>query len=182
MKRCQWADPSSELYIAYHDNEWGQPEHDDRKLFEMLTLESFQAGLSWLTILKKREAFRRAFDGFQPDVVAQYGPEKVEELMADAGIVRNRRKIEAAIRNAGVYLSIQKEFGSFDCYLWEFTDGKIILNIRFDFDDYYGGLHCGQCLDVQIDGRWVPTRIEMSSDWYLVGIETDNLVGLSTRI
>ena len=128
MKRCQWADPSSELYIAYHDNEWGQPEHDDRKLFEMLTLESFQAGLSWLTILKKREAFRRAFDGFQPDVVAQYGPEKVEELMADAGIVRNRRKIEAAIRNAGVYLSIQKEFGSFDCYLWEFTDGKIILN------------------------------------------------------
>ena len=108
MKRCQWADPSSELYIAYHDNEWGQPEHDDRKLFERLTLESFQAGLSWLTILKKREAFRMAFDGFQPDVVALYGPEKVEELMADAGIVRNRRKIEAAIRNAGVYLSIQK--------------------------------------------------------------------------
>lgn len=128
MKRCQWADPSLELYITYHDNEWGQPEHDDRKLFEMLTLESFQAGLSWLTILKKREAFRRAFDGFQPDVVAQYGPEKVEELMADAGIVRNRRKIEAAIRNAGVYISIQKEFGSFDRYLWAFTGGKVILN------------------------------------------------------
>ena len=128
MKRCRWADPNLELYIAYHDNEWGRPEHDDRKLFEMLTLEGFQAGLSWLTILKKREAFRRAFDNFQPDVIVQYGSEKVEELMADAGIVRNRRKIEAAIRNAGVYLSIQKEFGSFDRYLWSFTGGKVILN------------------------------------------------------
>lgn len=128
MKRCRWADPNSELYIAYHDNEWGRPEHDDRKLFEMLTLEGFQAGLSWLTILKKREAFRRAFDNFQPDVIVQYGPEKVEALMADAGIVRNRRKIEAAIRNAGVYLSIQREVGSFDRYLWSFTGGKVILN------------------------------------------------------
>ena len=128
MKRCRWADPNSELYIAYHDNEWGRPEHDDRKLFEMLTLEGFQAGLSWLTILKKREAFRRAFDNFQPDVIVQYGSEKVEELMADAGIVRNRRKIEAAIRNAGVYLSIQREVGSFDRYLWSFTGGKVILN------------------------------------------------------
>ena len=128
IKRCRWADPNLELYIAYHDNEWGRPEHDDRKLFEMLTLEGFQAGLSWLTILKKREAFRRAFDNFQPDVIVQYGSEKVEELMADAGIVRNRRKIEAAIRNAGVYLSIQKEFGSFDRYLWSFTGGKVILN------------------------------------------------------
>ena len=91
MKRCRWADPNLELYIAYHDNEWGRPEHDDRKLFEMLTLEGFQAGLSWLTILKKREAFRRAFDNFQPDVIVQYGPEKVEALMADAGIVRNNR-------------------------------------------------------------------------------------------
>ena len=101
MKRCRWADPNLELYIAYHDNEWGRPEHDDRKLFEMLTLEGFQAGLSWLMILKKREAFRRAFDNFQPDVIVQYGPEKVEVLMADAGIVRNRAKIQAAIQNAG---------------------------------------------------------------------------------
>ena len=95
MKRCRWADANSELYIAYHDREWGQPEHDDQKLFEMLILEGFQAGLSWLTILKKREAFRRAFDHFDPAAVAQYGPEKVESLMADAGIVRNRRKILA---------------------------------------------------------------------------------------
>ena len=128
MKRCRWADPSSELYTAYHDNEWGRPEHDDRKLFEMLILEGFQAGLSWLTILKKREAFRAAFDNFEPAVVAQYGPEKVEALMSDAGIVRNRRKIMAATQNARVFLTIQAEFGSFDRYLWGFTGGKVILN------------------------------------------------------
>ena len=128
MKRCRWADPSSELYTAYHDNEWGRPEHDDRKLFEMLILEGFQAGLSWLTILKKREAFRAAFDNFEPAVVAQYGPEKVEALMSDAGIVRNRRKIMAATQNARVFLTIQAEFGSFDRYLWSFTGGKVILN------------------------------------------------------
>lgn len=129
MNRCRWADPNSELYTAYHDNEWGKPEHDDRKLFEMLTLEGFQAGLSWLTILKKREAFRKAFDSFQPAIVARYDPEKVNELMADTAIVRNRRKIEAAIRNAGVFLAIQEEFGSFDRYLWAFTGGKVILNM-----------------------------------------------------
>ena len=128
MTRCRWADPRSELYLAYHDQEWGQPEHDDRKLFELLILEGFQAGLSWLTILKKREAFRSAFDNFQPDVVAGYGPEKVQALMADAGIVRNRRKILAAIQNAKVYLTIQKEFESFDRYLWDFTGGRVIVN------------------------------------------------------
>ena len=128
MMRCRWADPRSDLYIAYHDHEWGRPEHDDRKLFEMLILEGFQAGLSWLTILNKREAFRTAFDHFEPAVVAQYGPEKVEALMEDAGIVRNRRKILAAIQNAKVFLSIQEEFGSFDSYLWGFTGGQVILN------------------------------------------------------
>lgn len=127
-KRCCWADPASELYTAYHDQEWGRPEHDDRKLFEMLILEGFQAGLSWITILKKREAFRRAFDGFDPAVVAEYGPEKLEALMADPGIVRNRRKIQAAVQNARVFLDIQKEFGSFDRYLWGLTDGQVILN------------------------------------------------------
>ena len=127
MKRCRWADPNSELYIAYHDNEWGRPEHDNRKLFEMLTLEGFQAGLSWLTILKKREAFRRAFDNFQPDVIVQYGPEKVEALMADTGIVRNRRKIAAAVRNAAAFLEIQKEWGSFDAWLWHWTGGEALV-------------------------------------------------------
>ena len=128
LKRCRWADPASELYIAYHDQEWGRPEHDDRKLFEMLILEGFHAGLSWITILKKREAFRRAFDGFGPVIVAGYGPEKLEALMADSGIVRNRRKVEAAVQNARAFLDIQKEFGSFDRYLWGFTGGQVILN------------------------------------------------------
>jgi len=128
LTRCCWADPASELYTAYHDQEWGVPEHDDQKLFEMLILEGFQAGLSWITILKKREAFRRAFDGFDPAVVAGYGPEKLESLMNDPGIVRNRRKIEASVTNAAAFLVIQKEFGSFDRYLWAFTDGQVILN------------------------------------------------------
>ena len=128
MTRCRWADPNSEIYLAYHDQEWGRPEHDDRKLFEMLILEGFQAGLSWLTILKKREAFRAAFDNFEPGVVAQYGPEKIETLMADGGIVRNRRKITAAIQNAKVFLTIQEEFGSFDRYLWGYTNGESIVN------------------------------------------------------
>ena len=128
LKRCRWADPGSELYIAYHDQEWGRPEHDDRKLFEMLILEGFQAGLSWITILKKREAFRKAFDNFEPAVVAAYGSEKLEALMGDPGIVRNRRKIEATVQNAKMFLNIQKEFGSFDRYLWDFTDGQVILN------------------------------------------------------
>ena len=126
--RCRWADPTSELYTAYHDQEWGRPEHDDCKLFEMLILEGFQAGLSWITILKKREAFRNAFDGFDPAVVAGYGPEKVEALMNDPGIIRNRRKIEGAVRNARVFLDIQREFGSFDRYLWGFTHGEAVRN------------------------------------------------------
>ena len=128
MTRCRWADLNSELYISYHDQEWGRPEHNDQKLFEMLILEGFQAGLSWLTILKKRAAFRAAFDNFEPAVVAEYGPKKVEALMENAGIVRNRRKILAAIQNAKVFLSIQEEFGFFDSYLWGFTGGQVILN------------------------------------------------------
>ncbi|WP_297872591.1 DNA-3-methyladenine glycosylase I [uncultured Oscillibacter sp.] len=127
-QRCHWADPNSDLYLAYHDQEWGVPEHDDRHLFEMLILEGFQAGLSWITILKKREAFRRAFDGFDPSIVAGYGSDKLESLMSSPDIVRNRRKIQAAVTNAAVFLEIQKEFGSFDCYLWSFTKGQVILN------------------------------------------------------
>ena len=128
LNRCRWADPTSDLYLAYHDQEWGRPEHDDRKLFEMLILEGFQAGLSWITILKKREAFRQAFDNFDPVLVAEYSPEKLETLMSNPGIVRNRRKIEASVQNAKVFLEVQKEFGSFDRYLWGFTQGQAILN------------------------------------------------------
>lgn len=121
MVRCPWCG-ADQLYREYHDREWGVPLHDDRRLFEMLLLESFQAGLSWLTILKKRENFRVAFDGFEPARVAAYGPDKIEALMHDVGIIRNRRKIEAAIKNARVFLALQKEFGSFDRYLWFFVD------------------------------------------------------------
>ena len=128
LNRCRWADLTSDLYLAYHDQEWGRPEHDDRKLFEMLILEGFQAGLSWITILKKREAFRQAFDNFDPVLVAEYRPEKLETLMFNPGIVRNRRKIEASVQNAKVFLEVQKEFGSFDRYLWGFTQGQVILN------------------------------------------------------
>lgn len=126
QKRCAWVDEKSELYKAYHDNEWGVPIFDDGKLYEMFLLECFQAGLSWITILKKRESFRAAFDGFDVQLVAQYGDEKIDQLLADATIIRSRGKINAAILNAGIILEIQKEFGSFSAYLWGFTDGKVI--------------------------------------------------------
>ncbi|MBZ0145686.1 MAG: DNA-3-methyladenine glycosylase I [Rhodocyclales bacterium] len=129
LVRCGWCgtDP---LYVAYHDTEWGVPVHDDRMLFEFLILEGAQAGLSWITILKKREAYRRAFAGFDAGKVARFGPRQVERLLADAGIVRNRLKIEAAINNARHFLAVQEEFGSFDEYVWRFVDGRPIVNRR----------------------------------------------------
>lgn len=123
MNRCSWSE-GNELYIEYHDKEWGTPVHDDRKHFEFLALESFQAGLSWLTILKKRENFRKAFDGFDPKKVAKYDKKKTERLLKESGIIRNRMKIEATINNAKRFLEVQKEFGSFDDYIWGFTKGK----------------------------------------------------------
>jgi len=125
VKRCEWC-TGSELYMAYHDKEWGTPVFDDRKHFEFLVLESAQAGLSWITILKKRENYRKAYDGFDPKKVARYGDKKKSELLNNAGIVRNRLKIEASINNAVHFLEIQKEFGSFSDYIWSFTKGKPI--------------------------------------------------------
>ena len=127
MKRCSWCtdDPA---YLSYHDNEWGIPVHDDVRLFEMLMLEGNQAGLSWLTILKKRENYRKAFDGFRPEVVARYHPAKIDQLLANPGIIRNRAKIEAAIQNARAVLKIQEEYGSLDSLLWGFVEGKPIQN------------------------------------------------------
>ena len=127
-KRCPWA--RNELEIAYHDLEWGVPQHDDRVLFEFLILEGAQAGLSWSTILAKREAYRRAFSQFDPRRVARYDSSKVNELLADAAIVRNRLKISAAIDNAKAYLKVQKEFGSFNDYIWEFVGGRPVMNAR----------------------------------------------------
>ena len=123
---CEWA--VSDLAKAYHDKEWGVPVHDDRKLFEFIVLDGAQAGLSWETILKKREAYRAAFDNFEPAIVARYGDDKIAELLGNAGIVRNRLKINSAVRNASAYLKVQEEFGSFDTYIWGFVDGRPIVN------------------------------------------------------
>jgi DNA-3-methyladenine glycosylase I len=128
MKRCFWA--VGEPEIEYHDTEWGVPRHDDRGLFEMLILEGAQAGLSWSTILRKRARYRQVFDGFDAEKVARYGTKKRAALLADAGIVRNRLKIDATITNARAFLKTAEEFGSFDAYLWRFVDGKPIVNRR----------------------------------------------------
>lgn len=125
--RCPWC-ASCQLYIDYHDNEWGVAVHDDRKHFEFLVLESAQAGLSWLTVLKKRENYRKAYMNFDAKKVAKFGPEKINELMNNEGIIRNLKKIEASINNAARFLEIQKEFGSFDRYIWGFTGGKPLIN------------------------------------------------------
>ena len=126
MKRCFWVDEKSEIYVKYHDEEWGVPKYDDKELFELLILESFQAGLSWITVLKKREAFREAFDNFDVKKVASYKENKIEELLGNEKIIRSRGKIEAAINNAKIFMAIQKEFGSFSNYIWSFTDNKVI--------------------------------------------------------
>ena len=126
MKRCSWVDEKSEIYKKYHDEEWGVPKHDDRDLFELLVLESFQAGLSWLTVLKKREAFKKAFDNFNVKKVANYDDKKVDELLKNDKIIRSKNKILSAIGNARVFIEIQKEFGSFSNYIWGFSDNKVV--------------------------------------------------------
>ncbi|MCM1578553.1 MAG: DNA-3-methyladenine glycosylase I [Ruminococcus sp.] len=126
MNRCNWVNMKNPLYISYHDNEWGVPCHDDKMLYELLILESFQAGLSWECILNKRQAFREAFDNFDVDKVMLYGEEKQEELLANKAIVRNKLKIKAAVANSVVFKEIQRECGSFDRYIWEYTGGKTV--------------------------------------------------------
>lgn len=128
MKRCSW--PKTDLDIAYHDKEWGAPVHNDRLLFEFLILEGAQAGLSWSTILKKRENYRRAFDNLDPHKVAKYGAAKMALLLQDPGIVRNRLKIKSAVTNAKAFIAVQREFGSFDAYIWQFVRGQPIINRR----------------------------------------------------
>ena len=128
--RCRWCNPRNPLYVAYHDQEWGAPQYDDGKLFELLVLESFQAGLSWETILNKRESFRSAFGGFIPERVAAYGETETAALLENKSIVRNRRKIAAAVQNARVFLEIQREWGSFSRYIWHFTDGQVVYDRR----------------------------------------------------
>jgi DNA-3-methyladenine glycosylase I len=128
LERCEWAPLGDQLYLAYHDHEWGVPVHDDHRLFEMLTLEGAQAGLSWATILKKREGYRRAFAGFDPAKVARFTPARIERLLQDPGIVRNRLKVGSAVANARATLVVQREMGSLDAYLWSFVGGSPIVN------------------------------------------------------
>ena len=129
-ERCKWVNTDNPLYVEYHDVEWSVPKHNDKELFELLILEGFQAGLSWECVLNKRQDFRRAYDNFDVHKVSRYGQDKINELMADCKIIRNRRKIEASIENASVFMEIQREFGSFDKYIWSFTNGEVI------FEDY----------------------------------------------
>ena len=133
MNRCKWCNLNNPKYIDYHDNEWGVAVHDDNKLFEMLLLESFQAGLSWECVLNKREAFRKAFDNFNPYLISEYDNKKQDELLKDKDIIRSRRKIEASINNAKIFLEIKEEYGSFDSYIWHFTGGEVIKNIDDEF-------------------------------------------------
>ena len=128
--RCEWA--KTGLMMVYHDQEWGVPQHDDRGLFELLMLEGAQAGLSWETVLKKREGYREAFDNFDAEKIAAYDGDKVEELLMDPGIVRNRLKVQAFVHNASAFLAVQQQFGSFDAYVWKFVAGKTVRNARKD--------------------------------------------------
>jgi len=128
MKRCAWVGTGNPLMLEYHDREWGVPVHDDRKHFEFLVLEAAQAGLSWSIILRKREGYRRAFSGFDPEKVARYTDKRIQKLTLDAAIIRNRAKIEAAVRNAKAFLAIQEAFGSFDTYCWRFVNGRPKVN------------------------------------------------------
>lgn len=132
-KRCEWVEGKEEIYIKYHDNEWGKPTYDDETLFEMLILECFQAGLSWITILKKREYFREAYDSFDINKIINYDENKIEELVNNKQIIRNKAKIEASVNNAKVFKAIQNEFGSFSNYIWSFTDNRILK----DSDENY---------------------------------------------
>ncbi len=136
--RCEWVNADDPLYIAYHDEEWGVPEYDDQRLFEMLLLEGAQAGLSWITILRKRENYRRLFDGFDAKKIARYGPKKIAALLDNPGIVRNRLKVNAAVTNAQLFLEVQSEFGSFSDYLWQFVDHKPIVNTWQSISDIPG--------------------------------------------
>jgi len=176
--RCPWAGADPE-YIRYHDIEWGVPVRDDRKLFEFLILEGAQAGLSWLTILKKRENYRKAFDRFDPEKVARYGEAKVARLMADPGIVRNRRKIEGAVKNARAFLRVQESFGSFDRFMWRFTDGRPVQNRWWQMDQVPARTPASEAMSRDLKQRgftFVGPTI-CYAHMQAVGMVNDHLVG-----
>jgi DNA-3-methyladenine glycosylase I len=175
--RCEWA--ATPLSIEYHDQEWGVPLHDDQRLFEFLILEGAQAGLSWETILKKRDNYRLAFDNFDPRIVAAYGDEKVAALLADPGIIRNRLKIASAIRNAKAYLQVQAEFGSFDAYLWRFVDGKPVVNAWQSMRELPASTPLSDALSKDLKGRnfnFIGSTI-CYAFMQAVGLVNDHVVG-----
>ena len=181
-ERCGWAgtDP---LYVAYHDQEWGVPVHDDRHLFEMLTLEGAQAGLSWHTILKKRENYRAAFDNFDPAMISVYDEAKIAALLADAGIVRNRLKIAGTVKNARAFLAVQAEFGSFDAYIWRFVDGQPIQNARATLSDIPASTPVSDALSKDLKKRgftFVGSTI-MYAHMQATGMVNDHIVGCVAR-
>jgi len=176
---CGWAD--SDILKKYHDEEWGVPVHDDRTLFEALILDGAQAGLSWETILKKREGYRSAFDNFDPNIVAYYDDEKAEELRQDAGIVRNRLKIASAIRNAKAFLAVQEEFGSFDAYLWSFVDGQPTVNSWISDDQIPAKTDVSDALSTNLKNRgfsFVGSTIIYAA-MQALGLVNDHLVSCS---
>jgi DNA-3-methyladenine glycosylase I len=151
--RCPWVDLSKSDYVAYHDEEWGVPVHDDRLLFEFLVLEGAQAGLSWYTVLRKRQHYRAAFDHFDPVKVARYDERKVAELLGNPGLIRNRAKIEAAVGNARSFLAVQEAFGSFDAYLWRFVDGRPVVHELHSLADYPATSPESDALSKDLRGR-----------------------------
>ena len=177
MKRCGWA--KDELSIRYHDEEWGVPVHDDRRWFEFLVLEGAQAGLSWDTILRKRENYRRAFAGFDPAVVARFRETKIEELLADSGIVRNRLKVNSVVRNAQAFLKIQQDVGSFDAYIWPFVDGEPIRNTWRSLDQVPARTEISDALSKDLKRRGF-TFVGSTICYALMqatGLVNDHLVG-----
>lgn len=178
MARCPWAEQAPELTL-YHDTEWGVPVHDDRKHFEFLVLESAQAGLSWLTILRRREGYRAAFAGFDPERVARYGEADVARLLGDASIIRNRRKIRAAIANARAFLQVREEFGSFDVYLWGFVGGKPVVNAWKTPEEWPAATPLSQALakDMKRRGFSFLGPVVLYSHMQAVGVVNDHLVG-----
>lgn len=153
VKRCAWVPLDDPLYVEYHDVEWGTPVHEDRLLFEFLILEGAQAGLSWKTILYKRQGYREAFDMFQPDLIANYTPGKIENLLQNPGIIRNRLKVNAAVANANAFLRVRDEFESFDRYLWQFVDGEPVVNRRLSISDIPAKTHLSDILSRDLSRR-----------------------------
>jgi DNA-3-methyladenine glycosylase I len=177
-QRCDWGPRGGELMVAYHDTEWGVPVHDDRKQFEFLTLESAQAGLSWLVVLRKREAYRQAFGNFDAEKVARYTDKRLEKLVADPGIIRNRQKIAAAISNARAFLAVRDEFGSFDKYIWRFVDGRPIQNCLQNMKEVPATSKASDALSKDLKQRgfkFVGSTI-MYAHMQAVGMVNDHLV------